>query len=486
MSKPIALAMVSEERDMRVAPLSLLYIGGHLKKNDYDVQVFHISEDQIDKVAQDIYKIDPLFVGVSSITGNQTRHSALLSKELKRLNHETKIMWGGVHPSLLPLQCAKEDYIDYVAVGEGEETTLELAQALEGKKDIKTVKGIIYQDEKRIIMNEKRELKPNIDEYTIDFSLIDLEKHLDFQWGSKKILSFITSRGCPFDCAFCYNLRFNERRWRPHSAEKVIREINELKDIYDLDGIRFYDDLLFSNPQRALTLIKEINLPWYGEVRIGMVNEKFVDTLIETHAMELLFGLESGSDRMLKLINKMQTVEQIKKGIRLLKRAKGTRTVGSFILGMPTETKEETFETVDLILELSKIHPNMRFSAGFYMPYPGSDLYHLALEKGFIPPSKTEDWDCLDRWDGKMELKWLEWQKNSDYFTTIRDYVNLLPLRDLNLPIISNLPDKRLVEKDFSHEKEIAFLRGLQRQYSIKDTAIGKVGRKVLPYLRAE
>ena len=85
-----------------------------------------------------------------------------------------------------------------------------------------------------------------------------------------------------------------------------------------------------------------------------------------------------------------------------------------------------------------------------------------------------------------MELKWLDWQKNSDYFTMIRDYVNLLPLRDLDLPIISELPDKRLKKKDFSHEREIAFLRNLQKQYAVKDTLIGKVGRKVLPYLRAE
>ena len=485
MSKPIALAMVSEARDMRVAPLALLYIGGYLKKNGYDIEVFHISEHNIEKGARDIYKINPLFVGVSSITGNQTKHSALLSKALKEIDNKITIMWGGVHPSLLPLQCAKENYIDYVAVGEGEETTLELAQALEGKRDIKTVKGIVYQDEQRIIMNEKRPLQDNIDKYEIDFSLIDLEKHLDFQWGCDKILSFITSRGCPFDCAFCFNLRFNERKWRPHSAERVINQVNELKDTYNIDGVRFYDDLLFSNPKRALDLIKGIGLPWYGEVRIGMVNEKFVDNLIETHAMELLFGLESGSDRMLRLINKMQTVETIKRGTRLLKRAKGTRVVGSFILGMPTETQEETFETIDLILELSKLHPNMRFSAGFYMPYPGSDLYHLALEKGFEPPKRTEDWDQLDRWDGHMELKWLDWQKNSDYFTMVRDYVNLLPLRDLDLPVISGLPDKRLKVKDFSHEREIAFLRNLQKQYAVKDTVIGKVGRKVLPYLKA-
>ena len=381
MAKPVALVQVSNPEDMRIAPLALLFTGGALKKEGYDVQVFHVNSENLNSACSQILSTDPLFVGFSVITGNQTRESAVLSKLLKTEKPELPVVWGGVHPTLLPIETVKEYYVDYVVAGEGDETIIDVVKMFEGKIKPQDIKGFCFKDsEGKPVVTAPRPLIEDLDKLDLDFSLINVEDHLEHEWSNKRVLGFITSRGCPFNCGFCFNQRFNQRRWRAQSDKKVIEKVNYLKDTFGIDGIKFYDDLLFSNPQRAVRLLEAIDLPWYGEVRVGMIHDDMVKKLVSTNCRELLLGLESGSDRMLKLMNKLQTVEQIKRGIKALTKAPDLKPVGSFIMGMPTETKEETFHTIDLALDLSYIHPRMRFSFGFYLPYPGrSPHVHAAL-----------------------------------------------------------------------------------------------------------
>lgn len=484
MTKPIALVQISNDHDMRIAPLALLFLSNSLKKAGYEPKVFHVNSEKIQASVKEILSHDPLMVGVSVITGNQTRDSATLSKLLKAEKPEVPIVWGGVHPTLLPRETVKEDYVDYVANGEGDFIIVDIVRMLEGKERPENILGLCFKRNGVPIVNPPRPLIEDLDLLDLDFSLIDVEAHLEHEWSNKRVLGFITSRGCPFDCKFCFNQRFNQRRWRAQSEKKVIEKVKHLKDVYNIDGIKFYDDLIFSDPQRAFRILEEVKLPWYGEVRVGMLQENVVKKLIDTQCRELLLGLESGSNRMLQLMNKMQTVEQIKRGIGNVAKAPDIKPVGSFIMGIPTETKDETFQTVDLALELSEINPKARFSFGFYLPYPGADLYNLALSMGFVPPEKTEDWDQLDRWANKMELKWLDWTKDSDYFRRIRDYFNLLPLREVNIPYLSKIPEKRLRDRDMNHIKELEILSKLQKTYSHKNNLFSKAIWTALPYIR--
>ena len=485
-SKPIALVNICNPEDITVPPLALLYVGNELKKEGYDVKIFHFKNTDIDLNVKKVINLNPLYVGVSVFTGNKTKDSAVFSKKVKSQSH-IPVVWGGIHPSLLPHQTINEWYIDFIMTGEGEVTAVEFTKEIDkqGQKDFTKILGLGYKDERgRGIVNPPRPTIENIDSLKIDWELMDVNKFFEQQWGSKKILGFISSRGCPFNCGFCYNQAYNNRKWRAHSAEKVIQEVTYLKDNYNIDGIKFYDDLFFSNPKRAIDILEKIKLPWYGEARIGMITPHMVDKFIKTDAKEILFGLESGSDRMLKLMNKQQTVKHIYNGVQLLSKAPELRVVGSFIVGMPTETKAETFESVDMILKLQKIHPSMRYSVGFYLPYPGSDLYNLAIQKGFKPFAKTEDWDQLDRWANRLTLNWLEWTQDSDYFMRIRDYTNLLPLKDVHIPYLKDLPEKRLKNKDFYHDTELKTLKYLQHQFARQGSLLRKFGWTILPYIR--
>jgi len=469
--RPIALVNICNPEDITVPPLSLLYLGHELKKEGYAVKIFHFKNIEIEEQVEKVIRLNPLYVGVSVFTGNKTKDSATFSKKIKQRS-SVAVAWGGIHPTLLPHQCINEWYIDFVMHGEGERTIIEFTKEFDkaGKKDYSKILGLGYKDERnRGIVNPPRPMIENLDELKIDWELMDIKKFFEQQWGSR---------------SFCYNQAFNNRRWRAHSADKVVQEVTYLKDNYSIDGIKFYDDLMFSNPKRAVDILERIKLPWYGEVRIGMVTPHLVDKFIKTEAKEILFGLESGSDRILKLMNKQQNVKQIYDGVKLLAKATELRVVGSFIVGCPTETKEETFETVDMILNLQKIHPSMRYSVGFYLPYPGSEMYNMAVQLGFKPPEKTEDWDQLDRWANKLTLSWLTWTQDSDYFMRIRDYTNLLPLKDVHIPILKNLPEKRLKEKDFYHDAELKTLKYLQQKFAMQGTAFRKFGWAILPYIR--
>jgi radical SAM superfamily enzyme YgiQ (UPF0313 family) len=263
-----------------------------------------------------------------------------------------------------------------------------------------------------------------------------------------------------------------------------MKEINELKKKYKIDGINFVDDFFFANRKRALAILRQTNLPWFGEARINLIDKPLVEKLSKSKAKQILFGFESGSDKMLKRMNKGFTVDVLKRGVKLLSKYKELRISGSFIMGLPGETKEDLYKTIDLILELIEIHPEMRYAFGIYLPYPGSDTFNEAVRKGFRVPKKSEDWGILDRGSEELELKWVDWQKDPKYYQRIRAYAHLLPLRMYNIPFIKNIPVKRLKNKDFNHPLELKFLTWLQRNFASRGSIIRKIGNKILPKLK--
>ena len=174
----IALVIINTEFNRkRQVPLGLLYVGGALRKNGHDVQIFHTTPNEIKRNAKIIIKKDPIFVGFSVITGNQTRYSAEMSKEIKKRS-DMPIVWGGPHPTLVTEQCLSEEYIDIVVRGEGEETSIDLAEALEKEGDLKKVKSIGYKDKKnKTRLTEPRPLIENLDKFKLDWDLIDVKDY---------------------------------------------------------------------------------------------------------------------------------------------------------------------------------------------------------------------------------------------------------------------------------------------------------------------
>lgn len=449
----IALVRINSEFNRkRIPPLGLLYVGDALKKKGYDVKIFHCTPNEIKKYSKIIVKKDPMFVGFSVITGNQTKFSAEMSKEIKNRG-DVPVVWGGPHPTLLPKQCLEEDYIDIVVHGEGEETSADLARTLEKRRDLNKVRSIGYKDKKNNIrLTGQRPLIENIDKFKLDWDLIDVRDYLSSEplWGCKRVLAHVTSRGCPFNCAFCYNLIFNRRRWRCHSKEHIISDIEFLKSEFGIDGIKYSDDNFFINRKRSLEIAKAVNLPWHADININFITRQYIKKLAETNVKAFLLGAESGSNRILNLINKGITAGDIIKCCKIVSKFPEIHAKYSFILGVPTETWVETQKTIDVILRLHDIDPKSSYTVGPYLPYPGTPFYDLAIKHGFTPPERTEDWHVLDRWEAKLDLTWLPWA-DKNVFLLIRDYSRFLYLgTHYNIPLISRLAYFRLAKKKFS------------------------------------
>ncbi len=400
----------SEDHSEKILPLGILSVGSALKKKGYGIKLININEKQIDDAVKKIIEIKPDYIGVSVMTGIQTSHSAEFSKKIKEVGGSIPVLWGGIHPSLLPEQCIKEDYIDYVIYGEGEMTILEFTEQFLGAKNFSQISGLAYKKSGKVFINPERPLIENLDEWRLDFSLLDLEQFI-FPLGKyKRVIAYKASRGCPFGCGFCYNYRFNKSRWRIWPENSVLEDFKFIKEKYKIDAVKFYDDNFFVDKKRAISLLKAINLPAHVEIRIDFIDDTLATELKELKVFDMLIGLESGSERMLQLIDKRFSVKQLLQGVRSIAKYNLHATY-SFIVGLPTETREDFEATIDLMHQVYKIHPAAGFTLGAYLPYPGSKLYEFSLTQGFRPPEKTEDWGKIDRFRKDFESPWVNVKK---------------------------------------------------------------------------
>ena len=157
-------------------------------------------------------------------------------------------------------------------------------------------------------------------------------------------------------------------------------------------------------------MLKAIDLPSHLEIRIDFIDDEIARQLKELKVFDMLIGLESGSDRMLQLIDKRFKVERLIAGVKSIAKHDLHATY-SFIVGLPTETQKEFKETVDLMYKLYKSHPKAGFTLGAYLPYPGSRLYKFGIEQGFKPPEKTEGWGKIDRFRKSFDSPWVDAKK---------------------------------------------------------------------------
>lgn len=229
-----------------------------------------------------------------------------------------------------------------------------------------------------------------------------------------RLLHLESSRGCPHKCGFCYNQSFNERTWRCLSPEKTVDRLEKLINILpDIKAVHFQDDNFFVNKQRVkeiceILIKKNIHIVWRTTCRIDYFDcfdDSFIDILERSGCKMLYFGIESGSNRILKFINKGITKEQV---IATNKRLEKTNILPrySFMSGFPTETMYEVKETVALLQKLVKDNKNAHVSSIMcYTPFPGTELYEACIKHGFIPPRKLEDWAAFNY--SNLRAPWL-------------------------------------------------------------------------------
>lgn len=365
-------------------PLGILMIAACLKK-DHQLQVIDPLFEPINIAS--IVNFKPDIIGLSVMTFNYAKAKETI-KILKEKIPDAKIVLGGIHPTTLPKETLEETKADFVVMGEGEETIIELCKELEkqkSKQNFENIKGIAFFKNNKVQINEKRPLIHDIDTLPAPaFELIDMRNYLippGFIRGLflDRVGIIYASRGCPGKCIFCNSNALFGQRYRIKSVKKVIDEIKDLIKRYKIQGIYFGDETLTVNKNWIYEFCKEIKklkIPWAGATRVTLVDEQVLRTMKKAGCVQLDFGVESGSERILKILKKGTTPEFIKRAFRYCKKAK-IRSMATLMVGNPTETKEDIKKTIQLMKE---IKPDFGL-VSIVTPFPGTELYQMAIEK---------------------------------------------------------------------------------------------------------
>ena len=378
-------------------PYALLHVGAHLKQAGFSYRILHniwqnSAESELQSFAREVIAARPQWVGVSVITGRSAYFSARFSRLIKE--HSTiPVVWGGIHPTIMPEQCLRQDYVDYVVLGEGEERAAELARCLRSGEDPSRLDGVGGKRDGEMFINPPAG-KVNVDSIEIDWSS-DLRPYL-----ANGGLSYISSRGCPYRCDFCVNGALDNHAWRPVAEDRVLDDIAFLKRKYGIKYVHFNDDNFFVDRDRAFRILASVGLRWFAETRVNYLDEEFARRVKDTARCEkLMAGGESGSENVLKAIRKGHTREHMLEAARLI----GVHKIPSswsFIIGMPVESCADIRETFRFIKTLEGLAEAPFCKPGLYIPYPGTVLYDRAVELGFVPPDEPEGWIACERYTG--------------------------------------------------------------------------------------
>ena len=383
-------------------PLGLLCVAAIPYQKGYDVIIIDQRFDNSWRGnLTKILKEEPICVGITTMTGSQIKYALEAARVVKEQSN-VPVVFGGIHPSLLPAQTLENPYVDVVIVGEGEYAFIELLQALRERRNLATVKGIWYKKGGAIYSTPRRELIRNLDELPeLPLVLVDVEQYVSRAiLNGRRSIDLQTSRGCPAKCAFCFNQVFNRGYWRGMSSKEAVRRVSETVRKYAIDDVFFTDD----NCAASIPRLKEIcqmfvsenlNITWRLDgIRADSIlrmEDETLQLLYASGCNDMYIGAESGSQEILDRIDKNLRVETIIEANRKL--AKYPFIVKwTFICGFPTESEEQREMSVKLAVQLCKENLNAYTPFLVFTPYPGTKLYDEAIEHGFNPPERLEDW----------------------------------------------------------------------------------------------
>jgi len=398
-------------------PLQLLYVASALQQGGFTVRILDMRLDDY----RDFNVGNLVFVGITCMSGQQIRYGLDFAKKVRAESPKVPLVWGGVHPTLLPEQTARSDCVDVVVRGEGELVVTELANNLASGEPLDTVKGLTFKADREI------KSTPDADAIDLDkilialpYDLLKLEQYPTLQSGRFHIQ---TSRGCPHRCGFCYNSIFNKKAWRAKSATRVVDEIEYiLRKFPYVKIIDPVDDNFFVDQKRVEDICngmlnRGVKVAWRANCRFDYLAEypeNFLRLIERAGCKELDFGGESGSERLQKVVCKDVTVDQMLQSVaNLHKWAPTIDPFTSWLSGLPDETYGDMKKTFDLMDAMAEANPRTQHYGIFmYTPFPSPLLETLNSE--FQPPQSLEEWSAIEvfhfqpPWHSKAYVKKLQ------------------------------------------------------------------------------
>lgn len=343
------------------------------------------------KIGQVIKDFQPDIVGLSVMTAKYA--SALMITNIcKKIKSDTVVVWGGPHPTVQPAEVLENGNVDFVVRGEGEETITALIEAIsEGNMDFAKIDGISYREGDKLIHNKPRSLMQDLDSIPFPAGHLSLKGEL---YSSKDLSMLVTSRGCPFQCAYCGASSIWGRRVRSRSVENVIEEIKTLMKEYGYLEFYFVDDTFTINRSRVIEICQalrreKLDVTWRCATRVDLIDMDLLREMKRAGCSGIHIGIETGSVKMLEYIRKGTTLEQVREAAHMLRKIR-LDWMAYFMVGFPEETREDINETIALMRELDP----PAVVLGIFTPYPGTELYENVVKLGLLP--ENPDWSLYD------------------------------------------------------------------------------------------
>jgi radical SAM superfamily enzyme YgiQ (UPF0313 family) len=374
------------ERQGELPPLGISYIASVLENAGHVVEILDISALNltVDEVRYKTDDFKPEVAGITTMTS--TLFGALEAAKIAKQVGAITVL-GGPQLSIYPKETLSYSYVDYGINGEGEYVMLELINALERNISPDDVKGLIYRKNYNVYVNEPAILN-DLDSLPFPaYHLLPMRKYNSII-GNYPVSTMISSRGCHFKCHFCFK-QPSDNRIRFRSSKNIVDEMAYLVKRFKVREIMFYDDVMTFSRSHIVSICEEIlsrnlKVKWETPARVDNVDKSLLELMYKAGCIRLRYGVESGDEDILKLMNKKIELKQVREVFKLTKDA-GIETFAYFMIGYAHETEVTIQKTINFALELDPCIVMFTVAT----PYPQTPLYELARREGLI---KNDYW----------------------------------------------------------------------------------------------
>ncbi|MHB0915262.1 MAG: B12-binding domain-containing radical SAM protein [Thermoleophilia bacterium] len=461
-------------------PLPTLAVSAPLFAEGYDVVMIdaNIESDWMQRVVDECR--DALMLGISCMTGPQIYFGLEAAAAVRTAGMKLPIIWGGYHPSILPEQTSRNQYVDAVVRGQGEVTLLELVNRLNEGEDYSDLDGITFTRDGQTVSNPDRRVADINTFPRLPYDKIERpERYLNNMHVGSRVINYVSSQGCPARCQFCAEPLVYRRRWKAYTPDRVLSDLEFLESYLGVNGIMYFDSTYFVNERRAREIAEKLvasgkHFGWAANARapqLGKFSDETFDLLKKSGLWAFLVGAESGSESQLDTMQKDITPEDIVEAARVATRH-GIKISYSFIVGFPGETAAEIEETWQVMERVSREVGEYNSQLHFYAPTPGNALFDKAVDLGLKSPQSLEEWAQFSTVSG--DLPWMDdsfrnRQKQREFYLVygypsewVRRRAARSPTRRLYVNVASALSSTRCRHQYWGAPVDWWLLRGMR------------------------
>ncbi|MDP8247315.1 MAG: radical SAM protein [Candidatus Tritonobacter lacicola] len=378
-------------------PLGIMMLSAVLKRHGHECVMFDQANPETpnEVIIEEIRRQRPDLVGLSFLSTTSYPYAKILARQIRAADAKVLLAFGGVFATLnaeqVKLQCPE---VDFICRGDGEQFILDLVERLDNPVD---VAGLTWAKDGKVVNNPVRAVERNLDQWPfpdreslpLDF-VESMPLDVPMVLSMDRFTTMQTSRGCPWKCAFCDVPVFNEGKWRARNPGQVVDELKHLQEL-GYGAVYFVDDNFLLQPKRIETICNGINdagvtIRWGCEGRVDSVVRDLFPALAKANCRALVFGIESGSQKVLDRLGKEHTLAEVETAVKDAKRAGIEHVHGFFVVGSPDETVEDMKATFKLASRLRLD----TFSFNRLCVYRGSPLWKEYVKRGLI--NDETDW----------------------------------------------------------------------------------------------